>query len=338
MSHLRMLSLGAGVQSTAILLLSIDGHLPPLDHAVFSDTRWEPADVYEHLDRLELVADRAGITLHRVSAGDIRHDALDPDHRFASMPLFVQGEPWTCEVCTGSGTIPNPLWRAGDDDDDRYDDCPSCGGRGGGDGRGMIRRQCTSEYKLKPIKEQARRLLGAPIRNDEHGRERVGRVPGRPGERWIENWVGISTDEVGRIRPSDVAYMRRVDPLVDLLNMSRADCLAYLADRWPHPVARSACIGCPFHDNREWRDMRDHRPGEWAQAVEFDRRIRNGGASALKRGDRLLGEAFLHPARVPLDEADIDKPTRAELADRQPSLFGDDGCNPFACTRMEGTA
>jgi hypothetical protein len=332
---LRMLSLGAGVQSTAVLLLSIDGHLPPITDAVFADTGWEPLDVYDHLARLEPVAAAAGIALHKVSAGDIRHDALNPEHRFVSMPLFVQGDPWTCEDCQATGTILNPTWQAGDDPDDSLIDCPRCGGSGGGDGRGMIRRQCTSEYKLKPIKEQARRLLGAPTRLVD-GRERVGRVPGKPGERWIENWVGISTDEVGRIRPSDVQYMRRVDPLVDIVDMSRADCLVYLRDRWPFPVARSACIGCPFHDNREWREMRDRRPEEFAQAVQFDAQIRNGGAAAIRRGDRLLGQAFLHPERVPLSVANIDKPTRAELSERQPSLFGDEGCNPFSCTRESG--
>jgi site-specific DNA-methyltransferase (cytosine-N4-specific) len=38
--------------------------------------------VYEHLRRLEQVAAAAGIPIVRVSAGNIRHDALDPGHRF----------------------------------------------------------------------------------------------------------------------------------------------------------------------------------------------------------------------------------------------------------------
>ncbi|KKN55324.1 hypothetical protein LCGC14_0583140, partial [marine sediment metagenome] len=44
--HLRILSLGAGVQSTAVLLMSCQGVLPPLDAAVFADTGWEPKAVY----------------------------------------------------------------------------------------------------------------------------------------------------------------------------------------------------------------------------------------------------------------------------------------------------
>lgn len=49
---LRVLSLGAGVQSTAVLLMSATGELPKLDAAVFADTQWEPKAVYEHLEWL----------------------------------------------------------------------------------------------------------------------------------------------------------------------------------------------------------------------------------------------------------------------------------------------
>jgi 3'-phosphoadenosine 5'-phosphosulfate sulfotransferase (PAPS reductase)/FAD synthetase len=82
----RLLSLGAGVQSTTLLILAARGDLEPLDGAVFADTGWEPAAVYRHLDRIEReIAIPAGIPIHRVSVGNIRDDALDPAHRFASM-------------------------------------------------------------------------------------------------------------------------------------------------------------------------------------------------------------------------------------------------------------
>jgi hypothetical protein len=57
---LRVLSLGAGVQSTTLLLMSVYGELPPLDYAIFADTGWEPARVYEHLDRVTAVAEEGG--------------------------------------------------------------------------------------------------------------------------------------------------------------------------------------------------------------------------------------------------------------------------------------
>lgn len=51
--RLRVLSLGAGVQSSTLALMSARGDLPRLDYAVFADTGWEPARVYAWLDWLE---------------------------------------------------------------------------------------------------------------------------------------------------------------------------------------------------------------------------------------------------------------------------------------------
>ena len=69
----------------------------------------------------------AGIPLHVVGNGNLRKDAIDPAHRYASIPYYVR----------------NP------------------------DGsEGMGRRQCTSEYKLAPIgrKVQSRVLSrGGPL-------------------------------------------------------------------------------------------------------------------------------------------------------------------------------
>lgn len=74
---LNILSLGAGVQSSTVLLMSCRGVLPKLDAAIFADTQWEPKAVYDWLYTiLEPEAARAGIPLFRVTAGNIREDAL----------------------------------------------------------------------------------------------------------------------------------------------------------------------------------------------------------------------------------------------------------------------
>jgi hypothetical protein len=283
---MRLLSLGAGVQSTALALLAAEGTLPKLDGAIFADTGWEPAAVYTHLDRLEAeVLKPAGIPLHRVSKGNLRHDSLDPAHRYASVPYFVR----------------NP------------------------DGsEGMGRRQCTSEYKLAPIRRKVRELLGAAA--PDFRRVPKGRV--------VEQWVGFSTDEIHRVSDNNtVSYVRTRYPLLDL-GMSRKDCERYLRGQGWGETTKSACIGCPFHGNRQWRDLRDNHPAEWADAVAFDEQIRKGGS----RGMPLNGEAFLHRSRVPLSIAPIDRVTANEWHDRQGDLLdelaelGDpDGCSPFGC-------
>ncbi|MBB5808896.1 hypothetical protein F4560_008664 [Saccharothrix ecbatanensis] len=120
---LRLLSLGAGVQSTTVLLLACEGEIPRFDVALFADTGWEPRAVHANLDRLAAHAERHGIPVRQVSAGNIRADALDPRHRFVSMPLHTLNLDGT---------------------------------------RGLARRQCTAEYKITPLKKAAPELLGYP--------------------------------------------------------------------------------------------------------------------------------------------------------------------------------
>ena len=53
MKETRIISLGAGVQSTAVALLAVHGEIPPVEHAVFADTGWEPKEVYDHFNLTE---------------------------------------------------------------------------------------------------------------------------------------------------------------------------------------------------------------------------------------------------------------------------------------------
>jgi len=302
--NLRILSLGAGVQSSALLILAARGDLPKLDAAIFSDTGWEPASVYEHLDRLEEeVAKPAGIPVYRVSSGNIRADALNPEARFATMPLFVK----------------NP------------------------DGsQGMVRRQCTSEYKLKPIKRKVRELLGYPHPTPI------------PAGMFVEQWIGISTDERSRaldkdggLKTGDVKYSRLSYPLLDL-DMSRAHCRTLLDSHGFGKTPKSACIGCPFHTNDHWRMIKES-PADWEDAVDFDKKIRGGSARANAQGQHLAGEAFLHRSMLPLEEAPItrdgfkvwagrqgDVMHMLSIAEYEEKLSAEDrdtltGCSPFSC-------
>ncbi|MEE1838073.1 hypothetical protein [Streptomyces sp. SP17KL33] len=275
-----------------MLALSAEGILPKVDYAIFADTGWEPRAVYRHLDRLEReIAEPAGIPVLRVSSGNIRKDALNPEHRFASMPLHVLNQ----------------------------------GGR-----PGMTRRQCTGEYKIKPIKKKVRELLGHPYP------QRI------PKSTFVEQWVGISTDEFHRAKDADVQYMRNLHPLI-ALGWTRTDCTRYLSSIGLDNTPKSSCLGCPFHGNAQWRNIRDNSPGEWADVVAFDAAIRQGNARANASGNPLLGEAFLHRSRIPLSQAPIDHVTAAERAAMQLEPTDTaanfdvleqgvvDGCSPWAC-------
>jgi len=136
-----VVSLGAGVQSSAMLLMALDGVFGVVpDAAIFADTGFEPKDVYDWLDKLEQMV--KPFPIHRVENGNLRADAESGSangHRMAAIPFFMD------------------------------------------DGRVMGRRQCTNEYKLVPIKrwvrancKQAEMLIG--ISTDEAHRMKPSRV------------------------------------------------------------------------------------------------------------------------------------------------------------------
>lgn len=75
--RLRILSLGAGVQSTTLALLAAHGVVGPMpDCAIFADTGWEPKAVMDHLAWL-MSPNVLPFPVHIVSAGNIRDNLLD---------------------------------------------------------------------------------------------------------------------------------------------------------------------------------------------------------------------------------------------------------------------
>lgn len=375
---LRALSLGAGVQSSTLALLAEEGALTGLDVAVFGDTGWEPKAVYETVDALELTLAAVGIPLHRVSRGkSIREDVLDR-HVFATLPAYIVEEvevrePLTWHVCScqlgdllRAGATPDSLRES----EHIEDECCDWGRvvtewhTYTVEKRGTIKRQCTGKYKIEPVEKKIRELLGATVWTVEcrycqgtgkrlapwdidagegecsvcrgtGERRRVGSVPDGAT---VEQWIGFSTDEVERVTTAGFpAYATPRFPLIEL-GMSRTDCINYLRERGWTKVAKSACIGCPFHRNDFWRDMRDNRPDEWADACDFD--------DAFRYAPGLNGRRYLHESCVPLRIAPIERFTRLEKSTAQGSLLdlivvGQDeprGCNPYGCRAEEDAA
>lgn len=104
MSELRVLSLGAGVQSTTLALMAAAGEIERPDCAIFADTGWEPAGVYAHLARLEAALP---FPVHHVSAGNLREDILAKaaTGRYAPVPWFTAGGGMGRRQCTAEYKI-----------------------------------------------------------------------------------------------------------------------------------------------------------------------------------------------------------------------------------------
>ena len=173
---IRILSLGAGVQSSTMSLMAEEGEfgVKP-DAAIFADTGWEPKPVIEHLEWLKT---QVSYPVYTVGKGtSIRDDIMkamsESGNRFASAPFFTK----------------NP-------DSNK---------------KGMLRRQCTREYKITPIARKSRQLVGLK----KHAKF--------PKGKHIETWIGISTDEIMRMKPSRDSWQKNRWPLIEK-KMSIQDC------------------------------------------------------------------------------------------------------------------
>lgn len=259
---LRCISLGAGVQSTAMALMAAHGEIGPMpDCAVFADTGDEPAEVYDHLQWL-MSPNVLPFPVHVVTAGRLS-EAFQAGNDAARIPCFV-----------GAG--------------------------------GLSKRQCTRNFKIRPIRRKVRELLGVGARGNV-----------KPGS--VEQWIGISTDEAIRKKPSDVQFIINRHPLIELFK-SRNDCKTWLVQRgYPLPP-KSACIECAFQGNVGWRRRRAN-PAEWEFVTGLDNWLR-----LPAQLERFHGALFLHASGVPLSEANIDA---AELP-----LFG--GLFAHECEGMCG--
>lgn len=157
-------------------------------------------------------------------------------------------------------------------------------------GGGMGRRQCTREYKIEPITKKLRELIDAPT--DRRGRQRV------PKGVLVEQWHGISRDEIVRCKENRAPWIVTRWPLIEL-DMTRRHCLEWWARQYPGRLLRkSACVCCPYHDNAAWRDLSDE---EFEEACAFDDAIRENG-STLKG---MREQQFLHASLKPLREVDL---------------------------------
>jgi hypothetical protein len=127
--------------------------------------------------------------------------------------------------------------------------------------------------------------------------------------------LGISMDEVQRMRlDSGIAYQVLEYPLIDL-HMTRKDCMAVIQEAGLPVPPKSSCWFCPFKRHAQWTDMRRDDPELFERAVALEKRINEKRA--------MLGRdaVTLHPSGQPLDVA----------VGLQYALFEDEPCDSGYC-------
>ena len=144
-------------------------------------------------------------------------------------------------------------------------------------------RQCTHDFKIAPIARKTRQIMK------------------EVGSKQVVRWIGISLDEVSRMKPSSDKYSTHIWPLIER-RMTRHDCLNWMQKHdFPKPP-RSACVFCPYHSDREWRRLRDEEPDEFNRAVQFEKDYQQTRSQQTRT--RLV-VPFLHNSCVPLDQVDF---------------------------------
>ena len=123
---MRILSLGAGVQSSTLALMAEHGEIKKIDAAIFADTQAEPRSVMDWLDFIET---EVSYPIHRVTRGSLYKESL-----------VLRKSSKTGKLC-----IPTKI--------PAYVKNP--------DGsRGIFGRKCTADYKVAVIEKKVKELLG----------------------------------------------------------------------------------------------------------------------------------------------------------------------------------
>jgi hypothetical protein len=148
--------------------------------------------------------------------------------------------------------------------------------------KGIMGRQCTWSYKIEMIDKTTRKLAAI-----KRGQKEV----------TVTQWIGISWDELQRMREGRQPWTQHRWPLIER-RMTRRHCLEWMeSNGYPEPP-RSACIYCPFHSDHEWRSMTRE---DFALCVQFDKDLR----AAKSQGHNRAGLPYLHASLKPLDEVDF---------------------------------
>lgn len=238
---MKIISLGMGVQSTALYLMSSLGYIEKADYAIYADLKSEKPTTEKLVEYLfDWKKRNNGIEI-LIKEADIYTDIINgvnSDGRsFVTIPAFSE-----------SG--------------------------------GMVRRQCTGEYKINTVKKKIRELHGL-----KH-RQRM-----KP----TQLWLGISTDEIERAKISQMYNIEYKYPLIEN-QISRSDCKTFLEERSFHNVPKSSCVFCPYQQNRQFKEIKENFPKQWKKIVDVDNAIRNN--SQRGKDDKL----FLHRSLKPIDE------------------------------------
>jgi hypothetical protein len=241
---MKILSCGAGMQSTALALMSCENKLltehkcgegtvftqmgtyhhevPIYDAILFCDLGLEPSWVYSQVSFIKYACKWAGI------------------------PFYVLQSPLYADYLKDFGTkrvVSIPFWSLSPE------------GK-----KGKMMRNCTLDYKIN--------LMQQFVRHQLLGYKKGQRI--RPEDvKTHEMHLGFSKEEEHRCRENPDKMFTNHFPLCEM-GLVRADNYAYIRDIWGLETKASACCFCPFHTNFFFEYIKEEDPANYSQAVAFD--------------------------------------------------------------------
>lgn len=228
---MRILSFGAGMQSTALALMSCENalagkpihpHVPVYDAVIFCDLGLEPSWVLKQMEFTKNACESAGI-FFKVLDTPLYQD-------------FVRnfGERRTISI---------PWWTIRDDGH-----------------KSKMPRNCTIDYKVDEITKYVRwTLLG--YRKGQRLKEEDFKAH--------EMHMGFSIEESRRCHENPHKLFVNRFPLVDM-GWDRAHSYQYILENWGLDTKASACAFCPFHRNYFYRYIRENEPETYRCVEHID--------------------------------------------------------------------
>lgn len=246
-------------------LMAAHGEITPMPTAaVFADTQGEPKAVYEWLKWLTAQLPYPVIV---TSKGSLAKESIRIARSKKTKQLYMKG---LIPAFVKNEEKIQMLW-----------------GEELQESIGLLGRKCTADYKVEVVAREVKKICGV-----KRGTKKV----------IAHIWIGISTDEFDRKKPSRKAYLKNIHPLLEK-NMSRDDCLSWMKKYgYPEPP-RSACLYCPFHSDKEWTRLKNGPQEEWDYIVEYERALQG----AARKQEALKGIPYLHETCQPINEVVFDK-------------------------------
>lgn len=234
---MKILSCGAGQQSTALALMSCENALHPgkfplvpvYDAILFCDLGGERDWVYRQVSFLVTQCSRVGIPFFILQDKNLKEDYL-----------AHYGKSRVCTI---------PFWSIDEN------------GK-----KGKMVRHCTIDYKIIQMQNFVRWNLLGYVKGERTKQEDI---------QAHEMHIGFTHEEQQRIFESKCKIFINKYPMVEM-GLTRKDNYAYVKEIWGLETRGSACLFCPFHTNYFFMDCKKHCKRDYQTILDIDALLEEG--------------------------------------------------------------